>query len=326
LFQLQEDNNTMPEKQTETINLQADRDGVYAPNDSPEQTGAENGLSEQQIQDAAEFDRYFGNSAYEFRKTSEKSGYKFSVTTPAGRYSDRSFDQDITAPTVEDATRQSWDLIQEYDQNGTPIDSARIDWSDGEGPQVSYIYDRQQGFELDRPPGITLQAEKQRLSDRELEQRFADAYQIPVEEVRAALEAQKLEPVGQEEAETLVAQTINEAQENGALTVGTNPETVVAEETNEIVAKPTEKEIKTALEAERQNILTEAQTPHEPGLDGALKSYVNGRADAYNNIRNALAESSAIELPRAIEPEEIAVVPPALALEQQESLQLSIGR
>ena len=128
-----------------------------------------------------------------------------------------------------------------------------------------------------------------------------------------------------------VAQTINEAQENGDLQVGTDQQTVVAAETNEVVEKPTENELKSAmaarsaLETERDNILAEAQTPHEVGLDGALKSYVNGRADAYNNIRNALAESSTVELPKLIEPEEINVAPPTLAIDdRQQSLSLSI--
>jgi hypothetical protein len=130
-------------------------------------------------------------------------------------------------------------------------------------------------------------------------------------------------------AEMLVAQTINEASENGHLRVQGNE--IVAKETNEVLVKPIDKEIasamaaRSALETERQNILTEAQTPHEVGLDGALKSYVNGRADAYNNIRNALAESSAVELPKVIEPEEISVVPPTLAIDdRQQSLQLAV--
>ena len=84
---------------------------------------------------------------------------------------------------------------------------------------------------------------------------------------------------------------------------------------------------RSALETERENILAEAQTPHEVGLDGALKSYVNGRADAYNNIRNALAESSAVELPKLIEPEEINVAPPTLAIDdRQQSLSLAFVR
>jgi hypothetical protein len=135
----------------------------------------------------------------------------------------------------------------------------------------------------------------------------------------------------QGQRDLLVAQTINEAQENGDLRVGTDQQTVVAVETNEVVEEPTDKEIKSALaarsalETERQNILVEAQTPHEVGLDGALKSYVNGRADAYNNIRNTLAESSAVELPNVIEPEELSVIPPTLEIDdRQQTLQLAL--
>jgi len=244
-------------------------------------------LTEQQIRSAAAFDQHFGSNAYDFLKGgSEAKGYKFSARTADGR----EMDQMLTAPNADVATRQSWDVIEEQDRNGTEIATARIEWSDEEGPQVSYIYDRQQGFELNRPWGIVLTHEAQ-----------------------------------------LVAQTINEAQENGALRIGTDQQTVVAAETNEVVEKPTEKEMqsalvaRSALETERQNILMEAQTPHEVGLDGALKSYVNGRADAYNNIRNALAESSAVELPKLIEPEEINVAPPTLAIDdRQQSLALSI--
>ncbi len=202
---------------------------------------------------------------------------------------------------------------------------------------------------------------KRRLSNDELEQRFADVHNIPLEEVHASLEAQRNEPIEEEEEEAgrlddlveadewnrergftsmprdraqrelIVAQTINESQENGALEVGTDQQTVVAAETNEVVKKPTEDELKSALaarsalETERENILAEAQTPHEVVLDGALKSYVNGRADAYNNIRNALAESSTVELPNVIEPEEINVAPPTLAIDdRQQSLSLGL--
>jgi len=125
----------------------------------------------------------------------------------------------------------------------------------------------------------------------------------------------------------LVGQTVNEAQENGDLRV--DDKQIVAKETNEVLANPTDKEIasamaaRSALETERQNILAEAQTPHEVSLDGALKSYVNGRTDAYNNIRNALAETSAVELPKAIEPHELAVVAP-LAIEREQSMSLSM--
>ncbi len=200
-------------------------------------------------------------------------------------------------------------------------------------------------------------ATPRRLSTPELEQRFSDIHNVPLEEVHASLEAQKNDYNTEEDHEeedqdlvdadewnkergftsmprdraNLVAQTINESQENGDLRVGTDQQIVVANETNEVVEKPTENELKSAmaarsaLETERENILTEAQTPHEVGLDGALKSYVNGRADAYNNIRNALAESSAVELPKLIEPEEINVAPPTLAIDnRQQSLSLAL--
>ena len=131
------------------------------------------------------------------------------------------------------------------------------------------------------------------------------------------------------DAGILVTQTISEAHENGGLRTGKDQKTVVAGETNEAVTKPTDNEMKSALaarsalEAERQSILAEAQTPHEAELDGALKSYINGRADAYNNIRNALADSSTFELPSVIEPEEIAVIAPELGIDNgQQSLAL----
>jgi hypothetical protein len=133
------------------------------------------------------------------------------------------------------------------------------------------------------------------------------------------------------DAGILVTQTINEAQENGGLRTGKDQKTVIAGETNEAVTKPTDNEMKSALaarsalEAERQSILAEAQTPHEAELDGALKSYINGRADAYNNIRNALADSSTFELPGVIEPEEIAVLAPELGIDNgQQSLSLGL--
>jgi len=124
----------------------------------------------------------------------------------------------------------------------------------------------------------------------------------------------------------LVAQTINEAQENGDLRVDDNR--IVATETNEVVTQqPTliasALAARSALETERQNILADAKTPHEVSLDGALRSYVNGRTDAYNNIRNALVETSVVELPKAIEAHELAVVAP-LAIEREQSLSFSM--
>jgi hypothetical protein len=197
----------------------------------------------------------------------------------------------LDAGDVSAATREAWSVIEEHDGlSAGALKSAQLEWEADQQPQVSYLYDREQGFEWDRPPGIKLTAER----------------------------------------DLLVNQTINEAQENGALKVEAD-QTVISQETNEVVANPTDNEIKsalaarTALEKERQSILAEAQTPHEPGLDGALKSYVNGRVDAYNNIRNAMAESSAIELPEVIEPEEIAVVAPTLEIDdRQQSLELAL--
>jgi hypothetical protein len=197
----------------------------------------------------------------------------------------------LDAGDISAATREAWSVIEEHDGlSAGALKSAQLEWEADQQPQVSYLYDREQGFESDRPPGIKLTAER----------------------------------------DVLVNQTINEAQENGALKVEAD-QTVIAQETNEVVENPTDNEIKSALaarsalEKERQSILAEAQTPHEPGLDGALKSYVNGRVDAYNNIRNAMAESSAIELPEVIEPEDIAVVAPTLEIDdRQQSLELAL--
>jgi hypothetical protein len=244
-------------------------------------------LTQEELEGAAAFDRIYGNNAHDFIKATENQAYKLSAKTTDGLEIGRT----LAAPNVDAAARQAWQSIQDEDRKGLEIASARLEWeSEEDGPEVEYLYDAKQGIETYRPEGITLSNER-----------------------------------------ALVAQTINESQENGALRVGTDQQTVVAVETNEVIKKPTEKEVqsalatRSALEAERQNILVEAQTPHEVGLDGALKSYVNGRADAYNNIRNALAESSAVELPKMIEPEEINVAPPTLAIDdRQQSLALSI--
>lgn len=244
-------------------------------------------LTQEQLEGAAAFDRIYGNNAHDFIKATENQAYQLSAKTTDGLEIERT----LAAPNVEAAARQAWQSIQDEDRKGLEIASARLEWeSEEDGLQVEYLYDAKQGIETYRPEGITLSNER-----------------------------------------ALVAQTINESQENGALRVGTDQQSVIAEETNEAVVKPTDKEMqsalaaRSALETERQNILAEAQTPHEVGLDGALKSYVNGRADAYNNIRNALAESSTVELPNVIEPEEIAVVPPTLEIDdRQQILQLAL--
>ncbi len=79
--------------------------------------------------------------------------YDFSATTADGRH----VDQALTASGVEEATLQAWDVIQQHQRNGVQIETARIEWSNDEGPQVSYIYDRTQGFEISKPEGLDLQ-------------------------------------------------------------------------------------------------------------------------------------------------------------------------
>jgi hypothetical protein len=112
--------------------------------------------SEQEIQEnAAAFDHRFGESGYELLNgTPEQTqDYKFSAKATDGR----EVEQALTASSPDMATLQAWDVIQQHQRNGTEIQTARIDWSNDEGPQVSHIYDRTQGFELSRPDGVELQ-------------------------------------------------------------------------------------------------------------------------------------------------------------------------
>ncbi len=81
------------------------------------------------------------------------SDYQFSAKAIDGR----DIDQTLTASSLEAATLDSWDVIQQHQRNGVQIQSARIDWTDADGPQVSYIYDRTQGFEISKPNGLDLE-------------------------------------------------------------------------------------------------------------------------------------------------------------------------
>jgi hypothetical protein len=85
--------------------------------------------------------------------TQNESAYQFSAKATDGR----DIEQSLTAPSLEAATLESWDVIQQHQRNGVQIQSARIDWNDADGPQVSYIYDRTQGFELSKPAGLDLE-------------------------------------------------------------------------------------------------------------------------------------------------------------------------
>ena len=95
----------------------------------------------------------------------EVQTYRFSAKTTDGR----EIEQTVAASNVDVAARQGWDVIKETDQAGVQIASARLEWESKDGPQVEYIYDRKQGIETNRPPGITLSHE--RGLDRSEEQR-----------------------------------------------------------------------------------------------------------------------------------------------------------
>ena len=129
-----------------------------------EQNGRE--FTEQEIRDRAEaFDQRFGNNAHEFlngrQETIERPGetqaYRFSGKTTDGR----EVEQALTASNLDDASRQAWEAIQQQDRSGTQIASARLEWGNKQdGPQVEYLYDRNQGFEVNRPAGIKLSHER----------------------------------------------------------------------------------------------------------------------------------------------------------------------
>ena len=129
-----------------------------------EQNGRE--FTEQEIRErAAAFDQQFGNNAHEYlngrqetiERTGETQAYRFSGKTTDGR----EVEQPLIASNLDDASRQGWEAIQQQDRSGTQIASARLEWENKQdGPQVEYLYDRNQGFEVSRPTGITLSHER----------------------------------------------------------------------------------------------------------------------------------------------------------------------
>lgn len=66
----------------------------------------------------------------------------------------------LNALDLDGAINETWGQIERLDDIGEQVAFARIEWEDPtEGPQVSYVYDRAQGFELSRPEGLRLSLE-----------------------------------------------------------------------------------------------------------------------------------------------------------------------
>jgi hypothetical protein len=161
---------------------------------------------------AAAFDQRFGNNAFEFLNRPEQQiredmrgvfpqdsidsaireerertigtigevqAYRFSAKTTDGR----EIEQMVAASNLYVAERQGWDAIRERDQSGVQIASAKLEWTDAEGPQVEYLYDKAQGFEVNRPSGITLSHEQVKVAREDAAYRAAglepDASAVP---------------------------------------------------------------------------------------------------------------------------------------------------
>jgi hypothetical protein len=104
-------------------------------------------------EEAAKFaDEWTAKHTPKFGTSEQTQDYKFMAKATDGR----EVEQALTASSPEMATLQSWDVIQQHHRHGDEIQSAKIEWTDTEGPQVSYIYNRAQGVEISRPGGIEL--------------------------------------------------------------------------------------------------------------------------------------------------------------------------
>jgi hypothetical protein len=185
----------MPEQDALTIEMEPVRGGHEFGPAQPEPQQV-TGLTDEQMQQAAQFEQRYGATARVTAKqvlagdfihaelvdsTSQflqraadraddergedttknlargADAYTFSAKATDGRQ----VEQTLTAAGVEAATLEAWKIIQENQQSGMQIQSARIEWQNEEGPQVSHIYDRTQGFELSRPEGISFPHEQQ---------------------------------------------------------------------------------------------------------------------------------------------------------------------
>jgi hypothetical protein len=153
---------------------------------------------------------------------------------------------------------------------------------------------------------------------------------LTVDEGRALLHPSVAVQEANTDRRTIIAQEVNEAQENGDLRLDDAGKTVTVEETGALIQEPNKEQLdlahaaKNTLEEERNRIVDLAQQPHSPSMWAGAQSYLNGASDNYNALRAGLEGSSLVELPQAIEAHEITIRTPAIeeAIEQSQSLSL----
>lgn len=106
------------------------------------------------IQSAEKFDARFGSNALQHASViPEEALNEYSLISRLNDGVETTYT--IHSPDLEDATQQAWREIQKREN----VAAAKLEW-DG-GNEVSYIYDRKQGIELDRPAGLVLPHERQ---------------------------------------------------------------------------------------------------------------------------------------------------------------------
>lgn len=80
----------------------------------------------------------------------------------------------IYAADVHEATAQAWAQIG----NDDTVKAAQLEWGSQDAPQVSYIYDREQGIEIDRPPVAQTVSEAQEDGRESADERAEDRVRI----------------------------------------------------------------------------------------------------------------------------------------------------
>lgn len=113
------------------------------------------------IDSTNEFLQRAADRADDERAEDAKTAYNL-VTTNAQGIEQRGI---IEAASLTEAIHEAWRFVGQEDQKGEPVKRAQLEW-DG-GNEVTYFYDRDQGFEVDRPAGVVLSHEAQLSRERQ---------------------------------------------------------------------------------------------------------------------------------------------------------------
>ncbi len=188
------------------------------------------GVSAEQIERSDAFDAKYGPNALQYASPIPEeplNEYNLVTTLNTGAQSTYT----IHSPDLEDATKQAWRELAK-DEN---VAAAKLEW-DG-GNEVSYIYDRKQGVEIDRPADLVLPHEReqqreqqtQRVKESPATQKQGHSREDLVRQLRAyagkqieaqkRIEAQKTGGYKYQQAEAAIALNLANQLEAGAKTI-----------------------------------------------------------------------------------------------------------